>query len=166
MKYLYTLIFFLYVCSAIICLPSVAYGDSLPKKGATIHAGFFYPNGIDLIGYTAENTIKTDIYYYYTFGFPSIAATGISYYSNYISNSVVISIGVGIGSIGYSSLEYQLRVADKQYIKLGVGYTTGIAYTGMYPVLSYEYRFLSEHVKHVKHSAYFSPNHISDGDDK
>jgi len=33
------------------------------------------------------------------------------------------------------------KIAEMHYLKTGAGYATGIVYTGVYPALSYEYRF-------------------------
>ncbi len=108
---------------------------------ASVHAGFLYPNGVDLAGYTVEKSISATIYYFYTFGFPSLAAAGLCYYADYEGNGLSGTIGVGIGSVLYASLVYQWKIATKQFLKTGAGFTTGIAYTGAYPALSYEYRF-------------------------
>jgi hypothetical protein len=106
-----------------------------------VHAGFLYPNGVDLAGYTVEQSIADNVYYFYTFGFPSLAAAGLSYYADYEGNGLSGTVGVGIGSVLYASLVYQWKIANKQYLKTGAGFATGVAYTGAYPALSYEYRF-------------------------
>jgi hypothetical protein len=117
-------------------------GDSLNKERvSSFHLGFLDHNGVDLAGYTVEHKLKNGLYGFYTFGFPSIAAAGISYYFDYRNNGPVATIGVGIGSVMYSSLLYQFRIADRHFVKVGAGYTTGIAYTGIFPALSYEMRF-------------------------
>ena len=108
---------------------------------ASVHAGFLYPNGVDLAGYTVERSIADNVYYFYTFGFPSLAAVGLSYYAEYEGNGLSGTVGVGIGSVLYASLVYQWKIANKQYLKTGAGFATGVAYTGAYPALSYEYRF-------------------------
>lgn len=41
----------------------------------------------------------------------------------------------------YASLAFQWKIHMMDYLKLGAGLTTGVAYTGVYPVLSYEHRF-------------------------
>ncbi|HLO25714.1 MAG TPA: hypothetical protein VK187_06345, partial [Geobacteraceae bacterium] len=88
-----------------------------------------------------EKRIGSNFYRFYTFGFPSLAAAGLSYYSNYEGSGLSGTIGVGIGFILYGSLVYQWKLADMNYLKTGAGYATGIAYTGVYPALSYEHRF-------------------------
>lgn len=137
-----TAIYILVICVILFGASSAAHGDSyLQGRTASFHAGFFSPNGVDLVGYTVEHELKHGFYGYYNFGFPSLVAAGISYYSDYNDNGPAVTVGVGVGSIFYSSLVYQLRIAEQKFIKLGVGYTTGIAYTGAYPSLSYEFRF-------------------------
>ncbi len=103
--------------------------------------GFLYPNGVDVVGYTVEKRIGNDFYGFYTFGFPSLAAAGLSYYSDFEGSGLSGTIGIGIGFVLYGSLAYQWKISGMHYIKTGAGYATGIVYTGVYPVLSYEYRF-------------------------
>lgn len=109
-------------------------------KTASGHAGFLYPNGVDVAGYTAETRIDDHLYRFYTFGVPSFAAVGICYYENYSGNGAAAALGVGIGSIAYASLAYQWKAGQHDYFKLGLGVTTGVAYSGAYPALSYEHR--------------------------
>jgi len=105
------------------------------------HVGVLHPNGVDVAGYSVEKPIGDRLYRFYTFGFPSLAAAGLSYYANYRGNGLTGTVGVGIGSVLYASLAYQWRLEDKAYLKLGAGGTAGVAYSGAYPVLSYERRF-------------------------
>lgn len=126
----------------IICMAGATFGETAPPGRTTsLHAGFLDPNGVDVIGYSAERDLGNKFYHFYTFGFPSLAATGISYYCNYNGSGLAATVGVGIGSVAYTSLVYQLHFAERHVIKLGGGYTTGVAYTGLYPALSYELRF-------------------------
>jgi hypothetical protein len=119
-----------------------AAGESAPQMEiSSVHAGFLYPNGVDVLGYTIEHKINNKFYCYYTFGLPSLAAAGISYYCDYNGNGIAATAGIGIGSVAYGSLVYQIRITDRNFLKLGGGYTTGIAYTGLYPALSYEFRY-------------------------
>ncbi|NOX21260.1 MAG: hypothetical protein GXO99_08420 [Nitrospirae bacterium] len=111
------------------------------KSTSSFHVGFLYNNGVDLLGYTVERKLTDKLFFYYTFGIPALAATGISYYDDYHNNGFVATAGIGIGFLMYSSLSYQWRVADRQYIKIGAGYGMTIESVGPYPVLSYEYRF-------------------------
>lgn len=128
----------LIICTAV----DAALGETAaPERTTSVHAGFLDPNGVDVIGYSAERDLSNNFYHFYTFGFPSLAATGISYYCNYNGNGLAATVGIGIGSVAYTSLVYQLHFAERHVIKLGGGYTTGVAYTGLYPALSYEMRF-------------------------
>lgn len=121
--------------------PPGAAEESAPKEQtSSVHVGFLYPGGVDLAGYSAEHYINDGLYWYYTFGIPALAAAGLSYYSDYNGNGLVAVVGVGIGSIAYAAVAYQLKVGDGHYLKLGGGYTTGIAYSGLFPALSYEMR--------------------------
>lgn len=110
-------------------------------RQASVHAGFLYPNGVDAAGYTVERRIRDTVYGFYTFGLPSLAAAGLSYYADYAGSGLHAAVGVGIGSVLYASVAYQWQLAERHYLKTGGGFTTGIAYTGLYPVLSYEFRF-------------------------
>lgn len=129
----------IFIGAAFICFSGVAVADD---QAANFHAGFLYPNGVDVVGYTVERKLEASekLYHFYTFGFPSLAATGISYYQNFVDNGFVATAGVGIGFVLYSSVAYQWRVGCRQYLKLGAGYATGIAYSGAFPALSYEHR--------------------------
>ena len=51
------------------------------------------------------------------------------------------TFGVDIGSIMYGSIAYQWKIQEMDFIKLGAGITTGVAYSGAFPVVSYEHRF-------------------------
>ena len=119
-----------------------AYGDAAaPSVTSSVHAGVFYPAGVDLIGYTSEHKTAHGFYWYSTFGFPSLAAVGVSLYLEHDGNGPVATAGVGIGAVAYTSLAYQIRAASGHYVKIGGGYVTSIVYTGLYPVLSYEMRY-------------------------
>jgi hypothetical protein len=107
----------------------------------SMHLGLLYPNGVDVAGYSVEKRISADLYRFYTFGFPSLAAVGLSYYMNYGGDGLTSTVGVGIGSVLYGSVAYQWQTDKSCYWKLGAGVTAGVAYSGVYPVLSYEYRF-------------------------
>lgn len=107
----------------------------------SFHLGGLHPNGVDVVGYSVEKKLKNNIYSFYNFGIPSFSALGINYYQAYNDSGVTGTIGVGIGSIMYASLAYQWKIHMMDYLKLGAGFATGVAYTGAYPVLSYEHRF-------------------------
>lgn len=129
-------------CLALTGTVTAAQADPAPQgRTASFHAGLLYPNGVDVAGYTVERELRPGVYRYYTFGVPSLAAAGVAYYGNYGGNGVTATAGVGIGSVMYASLAYQIRVGEAHFVKLGGGVTTGIAYTGAYPVLSYEFRY-------------------------
>ena len=131
----------LFAFAAMAGLSSNVRAESLRERVPTLHAGFLNQNGVDIAGYSVEQRLRNKIYWFYTFGMPSIAAAGISYYTDFNKNGPVATIGVGIGSVLYSSLVYQFRISDKHFIKAGAGYTTGILYNGIYPAVSYEMRF-------------------------
>jgi len=111
-----------------------------PHKAASFHAGLFHPNGVDLFGYSVEERTPQGLYWYYTLGFPSIAAIGLSSYGDYRAAGPFITGGIGIGSILYGSLGYQWPLGGNQYLKAGAGLTTGINYEGAFPALVYERR--------------------------
>lgn len=115
-------------------------GDAADHRVASYHAGLFHPNGVDLAGYSVEWRSPRVFHWFYTLGFPSLAAGGLSYYQDYQGNGTVATAGIGIGSVAYASLSYQWRLGDRQYIKTGLGLTGSIVYSGVLPVLSYERR--------------------------
>ncbi len=113
--------------------------------GRSWHAGLFYPHGVDVIGYTVENSFTEHLYGYYTFGFPALAAAGVNYYQSYRGEGWVASAGTGIGFLnqGNYSLAYQWPLAagaDPTFLKLGVGYFGSLIANGPFPVLSFERR--------------------------
>ena len=112
--------------------------DSLYES---MHVGVMHPSGVDVVGYTFEQRLDDHLYAFCTFGFPSLAAVGVGYYENYHGNGFVGNAGIGIGSVLYGSMAYQVRLQQEQYIKIGAGYTASIIYSGVYPVFGYEYRF-------------------------
>jgi len=125
-------IFFLFLAPAVNAV-EIAY--------SSIHIGIMHPNGVDLVGYSTEKQLNNHWYRFYTFGLPALAATGFSYYDYYQGNGFTHTLGIGIGSVIYGSIAYQHQLNKKQYLKIGVGLTTGIAYSGIYPVFAYENRF-------------------------
>lgn len=132
----------LFLSVVLICPPNIAHGGTaVPTTTTSVHAGFFHPAGVDLVGYTSEHETDHGFYWYYTFGFPSLAAVGVSLYSEHDGNGPVFTAGVGIGAVAYASLAYQIRAAPGHYFNIGGGYATSIVYNGLYPVLSYEMRF-------------------------
>lgn len=128
--------------AALLLLASSAYAHGAEKEIESLHIGFLHPNGVDVFGYSSEKRINNTLYRFYTFGLPSIAAIGINYYaSGYGQNGFNATIGAGIGSVAYLSLAYRWRLDATSNLKLGAGYTAGVAYSGAYPVLSYEHQF-------------------------
>lgn len=127
----------------LLCLIALPVNDSQASaiESESYHFGFLHPDGVDIIGYSREKQISDSIYRFYTFGFPALAAIGINYYNNYTDHGINANIGVGIGSVAYASLNYRWVLSHNGRIQLGAGYTTGIAYNGWYPVLSYESHF-------------------------
>ena len=107
----------------------------------SFHLGILHPNGVDFVGYSVEEKFKNDIYYFYTYGFPSIAALGLAYYANHEDDGLTGTFGIGIGSVMYGAIAYQWKIKATHFVKLGAGVTTSIVYTGAFPVLSYEHRF-------------------------
>jgi hypothetical protein len=100
-----------------------------------------HPNGVDVFGYSSEKRINDTLYRFYTFGLPSIAAIGMNYYANgHGRNGLNATIGAGIGSVVYVSLSYHWQLDATSNFKLGAGYTAGVAYSGVYPVIAYEHR--------------------------
>ena len=121
---------------------SMTQADPSENSTSSVHAGFLYPNGVDLAGYTNEARLTgyNKLYRYYTFGIPALAAAGIAHYQDYNGNGLMVSGGAGIGFIVQAAAAYQWQLAHKQFIRLGAGWAAGIAYSGFYPAISYEYR--------------------------
>ena len=127
---------------ALLLFASSAFAHGAAKEVETFHVGFLHPNGVDVAGYSSEKQLSNNIYRFYTFGLPSIAAIGLNYYaSGYGRNGFNATIGAGIGSVAYASLAYHWKLDTTSNFKLGAGYATGVAYSGTYPVLSYEHHF-------------------------
>ena len=115
-------------------------------RSKSMHFGMLYPNGVDMVGYTIEDKLSDNLYRYYTFGFPSLASIGISYYKNYAGDGLAASIGTGVGFLNQvnGSVAYQWQVQQSKesaFIKLGIGYAASLVFNGAIPVLSYEQRF-------------------------
>jgi hypothetical protein len=108
---------------------------------SSAHFGLVHPEGVDVAGYSVERKFDGNVYSFYTFGFPSLAAIGFSYYGQYAGNGLTATAGVGVGFVLYGSVAYQFRAGQNDFIKLGAGWGAGVAYSGGYPVLSYEHRF-------------------------
>lgn len=121
-------------------LPAPGRAETPSTRTASFHGGFFHPSGVDVAGYTVEHRWERGLHAYYTFGIPSFAAAGLSFYQNHEKHGLVATAGLGIGSIGYASLAYQWKFREGTFIKAGAGYATGIAYSGLFPVASIEWR--------------------------
>lgn len=112
-----------------------------PGRTPSFHGGFLHPAGVDVLGYTVEHRWREGVYPYYTFGLPSFAAAGLAFYAEHDRPGPVVTVGVGLGSIAYASVAYQWRLRERLFLKVGGGYTTGIAYSGLFPVASVEKRY-------------------------
>ncbi|MDO8312969.1 MAG: hypothetical protein Q7T25_13630 [Sideroxyarcus sp.] len=115
------------------------------NRSRSMHAGIFYPNGVDIVGYTIEDKLSDNLYRYYTFGFPALASIGISYYKNYAGDGLTASIGTGIGFLNQVnvSVAYQWQIRQNKepaFVKLGLGYAESLVAHGAFPVLSFEQR--------------------------
>jgi len=66
---------------------------------------------------------------------------GLGYHEEHGGSGISATAGVGIGFVLYGSVAYQWKIEQLHYLKLGAGLASGVAYTGVFPVLSYEYRF-------------------------
>lgn len=120
---------------------TVAAEEIDPPRVSSTHLGLMHPEGVDVAGYSAERKFTQDIYSFYTFGFPSLAAMGLTYYEQYEGSGFSATAGVGVGFVMYGSVAYQWRIGQQDYLKFGAGLAAGVAYSGAFPVLSYEYRF-------------------------
>lgn len=137
---------YILLCFAVLLNINNALADSEgAAKEQSFHMGLMHPNGVDLAGYSVEkkfnNELSNNIYHFYNFGFPSLAATGFSFYENRNGNGFTATAGVGIGFVMYGSAAYQLKIDKNQFIKLGAGLGFGILHSGLFTVISYEHRF-------------------------
>jgi hypothetical protein len=131
-----TLALMVLCCSSLAC----AAEDEVARVSSA-HLGFVHPEGVDLAGYSVEEKFSRNVYSFYTFGIPSFAATGLSYYEQYNGDGLTATAGVGIGFVLYGAVAYQWRIGKQGYFKLGAGLAAGVAYSGAIPVISYEHRF-------------------------
>lgn len=134
------------ICAFFVCC--ISQPVAAEERGVaeqSFHFGLMHPNGVDLAGYSVEkkfsNDYSSNIYSFYNFGFPSLAATGLSFYENRNGNGLTATAGIGIGFIMYGSAAYQIKIDNNQYIKLGLGLGAGIVHSGLFTVISYEHRF-------------------------
>lgn len=115
--------------------------DMNDVDGKSFHLGLMHPNGVDVAGYSVEKKLSNNTYSFYNFGFPSLAAIGFTYYEEHKGNGFTATAGIGIGFVMYGSVAYQWKIEQQNYFKFGAGLATGIAYSGVFPVMSYEHRF-------------------------
>jgi hypothetical protein len=117
-------------------------GDIEVTDEQSFHLGLMHPNGVDVAGYSVEKKFSNNIYSFYNFGLPSLAAIGFTYYEEHKGNGFTATAGVGIGFVMYGSVAYQWKIEQQHYLKFGAGLAAGVAYSGVFPVMSYEYRFI------------------------
>lgn len=121
---------------------SIVRADDTYETKRSLHVGFLHPSGVDLLGYTVEKKTADNLYWYYTFGLPSVAAIGFTYHAKYDGNGMTGTLGAGLATHLYASLAYQLAIGRNDFLKLGAGFGTGLSdEAGPYPVISYERRF-------------------------
>lgn len=125
-----------------LCCANLAWAaENEATKVRSAHLGFLHPEGVDLAGYSVEKEFSGNVYSFYTFGIPALAALGLSYYEQYNGDGFTATAGVGIGFVLYGSAAYQWRIGQQDYFKLGAGFAAGVAYSGGLPIISYEHRF-------------------------
>jgi hypothetical protein len=130
-------------CFSLILICYAGYAAAEDSHGVSVrsaHIGFLHPEGVDVAGYSMEEEFADEIYFFVTFGYPALAATGLTYYEQYGGNGLTATAGVGLGFVLYTSLGYQWQIGQQHFLKAGAGWAAGIAYEGAFPVLSYEYR--------------------------
>jgi len=115
--------------------------ETTAAKEKSVHLGLMHPNGVDVAGYSVEKSFSNNIYSFYNFGIPSFAAAGFTYYEERKGNGFSATAGVGLGFVLYGSAAYQWKIDPQNYLKFGAGLVAGVAYSGIFPVMSYEYRF-------------------------
>lgn len=126
----------------VLCHANLAWAaEDEAARVRSVHFGFVHSEGVDLAGYSVEKKFSHNVYSFYTFGIPSFAAMGLSYYGQYNEDGLTATAGVGIGFVLYGAVAYQWRTGKQDFIKLGAGLAAGVAYSGAIPVLSYEHRF-------------------------
>ena len=130
---------------------SIAHASAADEAVRSFHVGVWHPNGIDLIGYSVERHMDNELYWYYTIGVPSVLAIGITHYSNRDGNGLTGTLGAGLGYSLYAAIAYQVKLGNKNFLKLGVASTLATYYpfapseesyyVGITGVIAYEYRF-------------------------
>ena len=138
-------------CLLFTCLLLVS---SIAHAGAAVrsfHVGVWHPNGMDLIGYSVERHMDNKLYWYYTIGVPSLLAIGITHYNNRNGNGLTATLGAGLGYSLYAAITYQVKLGNKNFLKLGAASMVGTYYpfapieksyyVQTNAIVSYEYRF-------------------------
>ncbi len=121
---------------------SIAQASAADDTVRSFHFGVLHPNGASFFGYSVETRMDRNLYWFYTFGLPTVAAIGISYYSNYEGNGVTGTLGTSLGSYIYGSIAYQVKLGNGNFLKLGAGVSNGFSYDASeHPVIAYEHRF-------------------------
>lgn len=101
------------------------------------HFGVFSSTGADLAGYRKTLAIGEGLYSYYSFGLPSMVSVGFSFYENYHDNGIVLTAGHGVGTLMNLSVSYQIKIDQRHYLELGIGYGILFEGKGLIPVVSY-----------------------------
>lgn len=137
------------VLFAACCFCRTAYSDdSEVRQMHAIHAGFFFPDGMDSLGFSSTVQFHEHCHRYYTFGYPAIAALGISCYQDFWGKGWTASLGTGLGLLnqGNITLAYQWPIQAESsdtdtYVRLGVGYASSLIFNGAVPIIALEQRW-------------------------
>jgi len=137
--------------ASLLLVISIAHAGAADEAVRSFHVGVWHPNGIDLIGYSVERRMNKKLYWYYTIGLPSVLAIGITHYSNRGGNGLAATLGAGLGYSLYAAMAYQVKLGNKNFLKLGAASTIATYYpfapseeshyVQIHPVIAYEYRF-------------------------
>ncbi len=140
-----------WLLASLLLVFSIAHAGASDGAVRSIHAGVLHPNGIDLFGYSVERHMDNKLYWYYTIGVPSVLAIGITHYSNRDGNGLTATLGAGLGYSLYVAIAYQVKLGNKNFLKLGAASTLATYYpfapsevsyyVETHPVIAYEYRF-------------------------
>ena len=106
-------------------------------KLKSVHYGFFSSTGADFVGWETKSLIGSGLYSYYSFGFPSLVTAGIAHYENYNNGGIVLTAGVGFGTVMNASVSYQWKIEKQKYFEFGAGYALFFEGRGLFPVISY-----------------------------
>jgi len=103
----------------------------------SFHFGTFSSTGADLVGYRTISPIVGGIYSYYSFGIPSIASVGLSFYENYRGDGIILTGGYGVATLFNASASYQWKIKRDHFIEVGAGYGLLFEGQGFIPIISY-----------------------------